>query len=116
MGSDLRVTLLLSGLLMGFLGHGARAVIGLKSMAEDAKALEVTPSDVFQAARPSISFAIGFLGGLAAALVYISNLAAIRLPIRIGIFCSASRLRATSEPPSLKAFSQSARPQSRSTS
>jgi hypothetical protein len=60
--------LLLSG-VMGLLGQGARTVIGLKSMTDDAKALNVTPNDLFQAARLLTSLMIGFLVGVAAALI-----------------------------------------------
>ena len=64
------VTLTLGG-LMGFLGQGSRAVIGLKGMSDDAKAQGVSPSDMFQAMRLFVSLAIGFLVGLAAALIYL---------------------------------------------
>jgi hypothetical protein len=65
--------ILIIGALMGVLGQGARAVVGLKGMADDAKALDLSPNDLFQAARLVTSFMIGFLVGLAAALVYIKN-------------------------------------------
>lgn len=58
---------------MGFLGQGARAVAGLKSMSDDAKSIGVSSSDLFQAARLFISLAIGVLVGLAAALIYLIN-------------------------------------------
>ena len=58
---------------MGLLGQGSRAVVGLKTMTDDASDLGVSPSDLFQAARLLISLAIGFLVGLAAALIYISG-------------------------------------------
>jgi hypothetical protein len=65
--------ILIIGALMGVLGQGARAVVGLKGMADDAKALDLSPNDLFQAARLLTSFMIGFLVGLAAALVYIKS-------------------------------------------
>jgi len=58
---------------MGVLGQGSRAVAGLKSMSDDAKILGVQPSDLFQAARLFVSLAIGFLVGLAAALIYLMS-------------------------------------------
>jgi hypothetical protein len=62
--------LLTVGGLMGLLGQGARAVVGLKGMADNAKARDLTPNDLFEAARLIVSLLIGFLVGLAAALVY----------------------------------------------
>jgi hypothetical protein len=71
--SDMMTTLLLGG-LMGLLGQGARTVVGLKSMTDEAKDLGVSPNDLFQAARIVTSLLIGFLVGLAAALIYLSGL------------------------------------------
>lgn len=64
---------LLLGGLMGLLGQGARAVVGLKGMADSAKALSLSPNDLFEAARLIVSLLIGFLVGLAAALIYIKT-------------------------------------------
>ena len=64
---------LMLGALMGILGQGARAVVGMKGMADDAKALDLNPKDVFEAARLLTSFMIGFLVGLAAAFIYIKS-------------------------------------------
>jgi len=64
---------LILGALMGILGQGARAVVGLKGMSDNAKALDLSPNDLFEAARLVTSFLIGFLVGLAAAIVYIKN-------------------------------------------
>ncbi len=61
---------LILGGLMGMLGQGARAIVGLKGMSDDAKALNVSPNDLFQTARLVTSFMIGFLVGLAASLAY----------------------------------------------
>ena len=61
---------LVIGALMGMLGQGARAVVGLKSMADDAHAQGLSPNDLFQAARLITSLLIGTLVGLASALVY----------------------------------------------
>jgi hypothetical protein len=65
------LVILILGGLMGLLGQGSRAVAGLKSMADDAKTLGVSSSDLFQAARLFVSLAIGFMVGLAAALIYL---------------------------------------------
>ena len=73
MSSSQTLIVLLLGGLMGLLGQGSRAVVGLKTMTDDASDLGVSPSDLFQAARLLISLAIGFLVGLAAALIYISG-------------------------------------------
>jgi hypothetical protein len=67
------MTTLLLGGLMGLLGQGARTVVGLKSMSDEAKSLGVSPNDLFQAARLLTSLMIGFLVGLAAALIYIAS-------------------------------------------
>jgi putative chitinase len=64
---------LIVGGLMGLLGQGARAVVGLKGMADNAKARDLTPNDLFEAARLIVSLLIGFLVGLAAALIYIKT-------------------------------------------
>lgn len=67
----LTLEILIIGMLMGMLGQGARAVAGLKSMADDAKALGLSSNDLFEASRLITSFLIGSLVGLASALVYI---------------------------------------------
>jgi hypothetical protein len=61
---------LMLGGLMGLLGQGGRAVIGLKKMADNAKVIDLNPSDLFQAARLLVSLVIGFLVGVAAALIH----------------------------------------------
>jgi hypothetical protein len=58
---------------MGMLGQGARAVIGLKGMSTDARTLNLNPNDVFEAGRLITSIIIGFLVGLAAALVTLKS-------------------------------------------
>jgi hypothetical protein len=42
-------------------------------MADDAKALELSPTDLFEASRLLTSFMIGLLVGVAAALIYLLN-------------------------------------------
>lgn len=67
------LTTLLLGGLMGLLGQGARAVVGLKSMTDDATTLGVSSKDLFQAARLLTSLLIGVLVGIAAALTFIAG-------------------------------------------
>lgn len=55
------------------LGQGSRAIVGLKGMADDAKSLNLSPNDLFQSARLITSLVIGFLVGLAAAVIFIAN-------------------------------------------
>ncbi|WP_315759589.1 MULTISPECIES: hypothetical protein [unclassified Bradyrhizobium] len=66
------IVLVLAG-LMGLLGQGARAIVGLKGMADDAKSQGVSPNDLYQAARLVTSLMIGMLVGLAAGVIYIAN-------------------------------------------
>jgi len=65
--------ILLIGALMGILGQGARAIIGLKGMADDAKAQGLSPRDLFEAGRLLTSFLIGIVVGLASVLVYLKS-------------------------------------------
>jgi hypothetical protein len=61
---------LILGGLMGLLGQGARSVVGLKKMVDDANVADLSPNDLFQAARLLVSLMIGFLVGVAAALIH----------------------------------------------
>jgi hypothetical protein len=54
--------LLLAGLL-GMVGQGVRAVVGLKKLNEDAAAQGVSSADLFIAARLIVSLLIGFIAG-----------------------------------------------------
>lgn len=65
--------LLVIGALMGILGQGARAIVGLKGMADDAKAQGLSPNDLFEAGRLLTSFLIGIVVGLASVLVYLKG-------------------------------------------
>jgi hypothetical protein len=56
---------------MGAFGQGARVAVGLKGMTDEAKSLNLSPSDLFQTARLVTSLLIGMLVGIAAGLVYI---------------------------------------------
>jgi hypothetical protein len=71
---------LVLGGLMGLLGQGARTVVGLKAMSDDAKALDLNPNDLFESARLLSSLMLGFLVGLAAALAYYLSNDAIGTP------------------------------------
>jgi len=62
--------ILVLGALMGMLGQGARAVVGLKTMTDYANAQGLSSSDLFAAGRLITSLLIGTLVGLASALVY----------------------------------------------
>lgn len=75
--------ILIIGMLMGILGQGARAVVGLKGMSDNAVAQGLNPNDLFEAARLLTSFLIGSLVGLASALVYLKgfdSIAAAKFP------------------------------------
>ncbi len=61
---------LLLGGLLGLFGQGARAVVGLKTLADYANGPNPGQGDVFNAARLIISLVIGFIAGIAAALAY----------------------------------------------
>ncbi len=65
--------ILVIGALMGILGQGARAIIGLKGMSDTAKAQGLGPNDLFEAGRLIVSFLIGIVVGLASVLVYLKN-------------------------------------------
>ena len=60
-------TLLLAGLL-GMVGQMIRIVVGLKSMVDQANALDKSPKDLFQGSRLIMSLMMGFATGVVAAL------------------------------------------------
>jgi hypothetical protein len=64
---------LVIGGIMGMLGQGARAVIGLRGTSDAAKAISANPIDLIQAGRLIASCLTGFLIGLAAALVSLKS-------------------------------------------
>lgn len=64
------LTLVAAG-TMGAFGQGVRAVVGLKGMTDEAKSLNLSPSDLFKTARLLTSLMIGTLVGFAAGLTYI---------------------------------------------
>jgi putative chitinase len=59
---------LMIGGLMGLVGQGARAAVGLKKMNDLASDQELGWSDVFVASRLIVSLVTGFLAGVAAAV------------------------------------------------
>jgi putative chitinase len=65
---DALKALLLAG-LMGMVGQGARAIVGLKSMTDQAAAQGLDQNDLFRAARLLVSLMIGFVSGVAAAFL-----------------------------------------------
>jgi hypothetical protein len=81
MAPSLMLEVLLLGGVMGLLGQGARAVVGLKGMTDQANALALNPNDLFQAARLLTSLLIGFLVGVAAALIFMSQATGTELTI-----------------------------------
>jgi hypothetical protein len=61
------IALLLTGLL-GMIGQGTRAIVGLKKMNDDAAQQNASTADLFVAARLVVSLLIGFVAGIAAGL------------------------------------------------
>jgi len=62
------IEIILLGGLMGLFGQGIRAVVGLKTMVDEANQKGVSQNELFDAARLLISLVIGFLAGIAATL------------------------------------------------
>src|SRR5690242_15550599 len=67
MQSSLLANLVLAGLL-GMIGQGARAAIGLKKLTDRIKDSPPGQADVFSAARLLVSLMIGFIAGVIAGL------------------------------------------------
>ncbi|MFZ2029413.1 MAG: hypothetical protein WAU68_03815 [Vitreimonas sp.] len=65
--SEILTALILAGLL-GMLGQGVRAVVGLKKLHDLATERDADPADLFIAAKLLISLMIGFLAGIVAGL------------------------------------------------
>jgi hypothetical protein len=61
------IGILLLGGLLGVIGQGVRAVVGLKKMFDQAQSQDVGPYDLFLASRLLISLFIGFVAGALAA-------------------------------------------------
>jgi hypothetical protein len=72
MPAQVLITLIIGG-LMGLLGQGTRAIIGLKGVADSTHSPHPNQNDVFVAARLYFSLMVGFLVGVAAALIYLSQ-------------------------------------------
>ena len=66
-GSEIMTSLLLGGLL-GVVGQGARAVVGLKKLADENAAKAPNETDAFIASRLLVSLFIGFIAGVIAAI------------------------------------------------
>jgi len=62
------IGVLLLGGLLGIIGQGVRAVVGLKKMFDQAQSQDVGQYDLFLASRLCISLFIGFIAGAIAAL------------------------------------------------
>src|SRR5689334_2333534 len=60
--------ILLLGGLMGVSGQGARTIVGLKKMFDQAETQEVGQYDLFAASRLFVSLFIGFVAGAGAAI------------------------------------------------
>ena len=65
------IEILFLGGLLGLFGQGARALVGLSTLANYANAPEPSQSNVFNAARLAVSLIIGILTGIAAALAFV---------------------------------------------
>lgn len=65
--SDIMISLLLGGLL-GIVGQGARAVVGLKKLADENAGKPPNEMDNFMASRLMVSLFIGFIAGVVATL------------------------------------------------
>lgn len=64
---QLIIAILLAG-IMGAVGQGARAVVGLKKASDQASGANGSLSDVFRASRLLVSLLIGFIAGVFALL------------------------------------------------
>jgi hypothetical protein len=80
------IEIILLGGLMGLFGQGIRAVVGLKSMVDQANAKGVSQNELFDAARLLISLVIGFLAGIAATLALgFDKFETIQMSLLLGI-------------------------------
>jgi hypothetical protein len=65
--TEVLASLLVSGLL-GAMGQGVRAVVGIKKMVDAARQADASATDLFIASRLGVSLAIGFIAGVIAGL------------------------------------------------
>ncbi len=68
MDAILTLTFVALGALLGAAGQGVRAVIGIKKEIDDAKNTNKTVKDWFDAKELVISFILGVIGGILAAV------------------------------------------------
>lgn len=73
MSTEAAINVLLLGGLLGLFGQGARVVVGLKTLTDFANAPSANQTDVFNAARLTVSLIIGFLAGIAEALAFLEG-------------------------------------------
>ncbi len=73
------IELIVLGGLAGALGQGARCIIGLKKLGDQATAEGKTREELFDAARLVTSFLIGFVAGAFAAIFASPDLAKIQI-------------------------------------
>jgi hypothetical protein len=71
MNSGDALKFLLLGGFLGLFGQGIRALVGLNLLKDYANGPNPSQADVFNAARLAISLVVGFLAGVATALVYV---------------------------------------------
>jgi hypothetical protein len=71
MNSGDALKFLLLGGFLGLFGQGVRALVGLNLLKDYANGPNPSQADVFNAARLAISLVVGFLAGVATALVYV---------------------------------------------
>jgi len=62
------LTILALGGLLGMIGQGARAVVGLKKMNDEAQSSTLSSADLFSASRLVVSLMIGFVAGVIATI------------------------------------------------
>jgi hypothetical protein len=73
------IEVIVLGGLAGALGQGARAIVGLKKLGDEAAAEGRSSKELFEATRLFISLAIGFTAGALAAVLTVENLATGRV-------------------------------------
>ena len=82
------IQILFLGGFAGALGQGARAVVGIKKVNDQAAAENVNPQDLIVASRLFISLTIGFIAGALAAVLMNIDVAKISISTILGIAAS----------------------------
>jgi hypothetical protein len=67
------IMLLLFGGIVGAMGQGIRAVVGLKKTYDEAATLNASVMEVFRAARLVVSLLVGFIAGALGALMLVDT-------------------------------------------